>query len=136
MPRGATSSPTAPWDLPPGRAARTRLTNGLGRYEQALAAAEAACEYPQELGFSTWALAELIEAAEALYREAADRLGRTLLRAELARARLLYGEWLRREGRRVDAREQLREAHGQFTAMGADGFAERARPRKELPHAL
>jgi ATP/maltotriose-dependent transcriptional regulator MalT len=67
------------------------------------------------------------EAAELLYREAIDRLGRTQLRPELARARLLYGEWLRREGRRVDAREQLRTAHHLFLAIGMEAFAERAR---------
>jgi DNA-binding NarL/FixJ family response regulator len=49
------------------------------------------------------------------------------MRVELARAQLLYGEWLRREGRRVDARTQLRAAHDAFAAMGADAFAERAR---------
>lgn len=65
--------------------------------------------------------------AEPLYREALDRLGRTQLRPELARARLLYGEWLRRETRRADAREQLRDAHETFVNMGADAFAERAR---------
>jgi len=67
------------------------------------------------------------EAAEACYREAIDRLGRTQLRPELARAHLLYGEWLRREGRRADARLQLRTAHEMLTAMGAEAFAERAR---------
>jgi DNA-binding CsgD family transcriptional regulator len=67
------------------------------------------------------------EAAERLYREAIDRLGRTRIRVALARAHLLYGEWLRRARRRVDARDQLRIAHGMFVAMGAEGFGERAR---------
>ena len=66
-------------------------------------------------------------AADDLYREAIDRLGRTRLRPELARAHLLYGEWLRREGRRVDAREQLRTAHEMLAAIGMEAFAERAR---------
>ena len=147
------------------------LYNGLGRYEDALAAAQQAGEHPEELRFSTWALVELIEAAarsgkaeraadalqrlsettrasgtdwalgiearsrallsdgeaaERLYREAIERLGRTRVRVELARAHLLYGEWLRRERRRLDAREQLRTAHEMFTAMGIEAFAERA----------
>ncbi|HEX4009716.1 MAG TPA: hypothetical protein VHX62_06895 [Solirubrobacteraceae bacterium] len=67
------------------------------------------------------------EAADDLYRSSIDHLGRTRLRAELARSHLLYGEWLRRESRRVDAREHLRTAHEMLTAMGIDGFAERAR---------
>jgi DNA-binding CsgD family transcriptional regulator len=67
------------------------------------------------------------EAAQRLYQEAVDRLGRTRLRPELARAHLLYGEWLRREHRRVDAREQLRAAYDQFTTIGMEAFAERAR---------
>jgi ATP/maltotriose-dependent transcriptional regulator MalT len=66
-------------------------------------------------------------AADDAYREATGRLSRTQLRTELARAHLLYGEWLRRQGRRVDAREQLRTAHDTFTAIGMEAFAERAR---------
>jgi DNA-binding CsgD family transcriptional regulator len=149
------------------------LCNGLGRYEQALAAARQGCEDPpQEFGFFTWSLVELVEAAvrsgqpdlasdaldrladmtrasgtdwalamearsrallstgdaaERLYREAIDRISRTTVRVELARTHLLYGEWLRREGRRVDARHQLRAAYQMLTAMGVDGFGERAR---------
>jgi DNA-binding CsgD family transcriptional regulator/tetratricopeptide (TPR) repeat protein len=152
--------------------ARAQLNNSLGRYEEALAAAEQASEHPEELLFSTWGLVELIESAarsgkrqraadalerltestracgtdwalgvearskallsdgevaDHLYREAIDRLGRTRVRGALARAHLLYGEWLRREHRRTDARQQLRIAHEMFVTMGAEGFAERAR---------
>jgi ATP/maltotriose-dependent transcriptional regulator MalT len=67
------------------------------------------------------------EAAERLYRESIARLGRTQVRAHLARAHLLYGEWLRRQRRRTDAREQLHTAHRMFETMGMDAFAERAR---------
>jgi DNA-binding CsgD family transcriptional regulator len=147
------------------------LYNGLGRYEDALAAARAASERREELQSPLW-LHELVEAAarsgepglaadaleelsgmtriigtdwalgiearsrallsenaaaERLYREAIDHLQRTEARVELARAHLLYGEWLRREGRRVDARAQLRTAHDQFTSIGSEAFAERAR---------
>jgi DNA-binding CsgD family transcriptional regulator len=148
------------------------LFNGLGRYDDALAAAEKAAEHPHELGLSTWVPTELIEAAmrsghpdrtakplkrlqeisrasgtdwalgvearsralvsegdaaDSLYREAIERLGRTRVRVALARAHLLYGEWLRREGRRNDSREQLRTAHHLYSGMGMAGFAERAR---------
>jgi ATP/maltotriose-dependent transcriptional regulator MalT len=147
------------------------LFNGLGRYEEALAAAEEANAHPYELGLSTWVPTELVEAAarsghperaaaamsrlqeisrasgtdwalgvearsralltegaeaEQLYREAIDRLGRTRIRVALARAHLLYGEWLRRDGRRKDAREQLRIAHQTYAEMGMEAFAERA----------
>jgi DNA-binding CsgD family transcriptional regulator len=146
--------------------------NGLGRYQEAVRAAQQATEDPGDLEVSIWALPELIEAAvrsgntrlagvaldrltattqpagtdfglgmearsrallsegaaaEGCYREAIDRLARTQLRPELARAHLLYGEWLRREGRRADARSQLRTAHELLAAMGAEAFAERAR---------
>ena len=66
-------------------------------------------------------------AADELYRHAIDRLSRTRLRPDLARAHLLYGEWLRREGRRIDARLHLRTAHDLLSAMGMEAFAERAR---------
>jgi DNA-binding CsgD family transcriptional regulator len=155
-----------------GEFAKAILFNGLGRYEQALAAAQRASDDTPQLFIASWALAELIEAAsrsgepqlgadalerltedagaagtdwgagvaarsrallseggkaERLYREAIERLGRTRLRPELARAYLLYGEWLRREHRRVDARAQLRTAHEMFSAIGMEAFEERAR---------
>ncbi len=65
--------------------------------------------------------------ADALYRESISRLGRIRVRTELARARLLYGEWLRRQRRRGEAREQLRAAHDMLEEMGMAAFAERAR---------
>jgi DNA-binding CsgD family transcriptional regulator len=146
--------------------------NGLGRYDDALAAAERAAEDPHGLGTPMWLLADLIEAAvrsgkaeraaaplerlaeiaeanatdwalgflarsramlsegetaERSYREALERLGRTRIRVALARTHLVYGEWLRREHRRVDAREQLRAAHEMLTQIGMEAFAERAR---------
>jgi DNA-binding CsgD family transcriptional regulator len=73
------------------------------------------------------ALLSEAESADSHHREAIARLTRTRLRTELARAHLLYGEWLRRENRRGDARTQLRTAHDQFTSIGMDAFAERAR---------
>jgi DNA-binding CsgD family transcriptional regulator len=148
------------------------LHNGLGRYEEALAAAQQAGEDTNASWWRNWGLVELIEAAarsgktelaadalgqlsqtnaasgtdwalgiearsrallsegegaEPLYREAIEALARTRVRVELARAHLLYGEWLRRERRRLDAREQLRIAHKLFTEFGMEAFAERAR---------
>ncbi|KUF18728.1 AAA family ATPase [Streptomyces silvensis] len=82
-----------------------------------------------------WAVAEWLQArallgheedCEALYREAIDRFARTRVRVLYARARLTYGEWLRREHRRAEARVELRAAHDMLSAMGARGFAERA----------
>jgi DNA-binding NarL/FixJ family response regulator len=73
------------------------------------------------------ALASDGAAADGFYRESVELLGRTQVRAQLARSRLLYGEWLRRERRRAEAREQLRTAHRMLEEMGMGAFAERAR---------
>jgi DNA-binding CsgD family transcriptional regulator len=67
------------------------------------------------------------DTAERLYLESIERLGRTRMRVDLARAHLLYGEWLRRARRRIDARAQLRMAHDMLESMGMEAFAERAR---------
>jgi DNA-binding CsgD family transcriptional regulator len=154
------------------RWARSVLLNGLGRYREAMVAAQEASDDTPELFVSVWAAIELLEAAsrcdehelangalerivaatavaktdwamaiaarsrallsegedcDRLYQEAIERLGRTRLRPELARAHLLYGEWLRRENRRVEARTELRTAHEQFIAVGMEAFGERAR---------
>ena len=74
----------------------------------------------------TRALVDHASDSDVLYREAIERLGRTRMRLELARAHLLYGEWLRRGRRRVDARPHLRTAHEAFASMGARAFADRA----------
>ena len=81
------------------------------------------------LGLAARSEALLVEdqRAEALFVSAIERLGRTRCRADLARAHLLYGEWLRRERRRVDPRGQLRTAHDLFSGFGMEAFAERAR---------
>jgi len=94
-----------------------------------LAARARACGTDWALGVEARSRALLSEgeAAERLYRTAIARLNRTRVRAELARAHLLYGEWLRRERRPGEARGQLRTAHGMLEAMGMEGFAERAR---------
>jgi DNA-binding CsgD family transcriptional regulator len=148
------------------------LANGLGRYDEALAAAASVDAFAAE-GFAIYptCLVELVEAAagsgaperaiepferlaettaatgtdwgagvrarsqalltkgaeaEALYREAIERLGRTRVRPQLARSHLVYGEWLRRQERRAEARDQLRLAHEMLTAMGVEAFADRA----------
>jgi DNA-binding CsgD family transcriptional regulator len=151
------------------------LYNGLGRYEDALAAVAPGERFNTE-GPAIWTLTELIEAAvrvgqpgrarsafehveettraagtdwalgiqarsrallsdgrdaEELYREAIERLGRSSIRVQLARTHLLYGEWLRRERRRVDARSELRTAYELFRGFGVDAFAERARRELE-----
>ena len=81
------------------------------------------------LGVQAWSRALLSDgqAAESLYREAIERLARSRIAVHLARAHLVYGEWLRRENRRVDAREHLRTAHEMFSGIGAEAFAERSR---------
>jgi ATP/maltotriose-dependent transcriptional regulator MalT len=87
------------------------------------------CETDWALGIESRARALLSDddEAEAMYAEALTRLSRTRLRIEHARTQLVYGEWLRRDGRRGEARAQLRSAHDTFTALGLEAFAERAR---------
>jgi len=106
-----------------------------GRREMAAAALTQLAERT-EASSTDWALGMLARsralhadgaAAEAAYQVAIERLSRTRVAVHLARAHLVYGEWLRREGRRVDAREQLRTAHTMLDRMGAAAFAERAR---------
>ncbi len=101
--------------------------------DEARRAVDALCEKTQASG-TAWArgvearsraLISEGDEADALYREAISLLGESRLGVESARAQLLYGEWLRRQNRRVDAREQLRAAHEAFAAMGAEPFAER-----------
>jgi DNA-binding CsgD family transcriptional regulator len=72
------------------------------------------------------------ESAERLHREAIERLAKTRRRPDLARAHLLYGEWLRRENRRIDARVQLRAAYDQFASIGMEAFADRARAELQV----
>jgi DNA-binding CsgD family transcriptional regulator len=72
-------------------------------------------------------MASVGDTARSCYLESIDRLGRTRMRAQLARTHLLYGEWLRREKQRSEARAHLRRAYQMLTAMGIEAFAERAR---------
>jgi DNA-binding CsgD family transcriptional regulator len=104
-------------------------TDALGRLSQTTAS----CGTDWALGVEARSRALLSnnEVAERLYREAIERLARVRVRVELARAHLLYGEWLRRERRRQDARKQLRTAHKLFTEFGMEAFAERARVELE-----
>ena len=103
-----------------------------GQPEEAAAALDRLSERTRASG-TEWALGiearcrALLSDDESLYRESVERLARSRAVVELARSRLLYGEWLRRENRRVHAREQLRAAHEMFSRMGAAAFAERAR---------
>ncbi|TML07257.1 MAG: LuxR family transcriptional regulator [Actinobacteria bacterium] len=103
-----------------------------GRPDEAAAALDRLSERTQASG-TEWALGiearcgALLRDDESLYRESVERLARSRAALELARSRLLYGEWLRRANRRADARELLRAAHDSFSSMGAEAFAERAR---------
>jgi len=103
-----------------------------GRPDEAATALDRLSERTRASG-TEWALGTearcraLLSDDESLYRESVERLARSRAAVELARSRLLYGEWLRRENRRADAREQLRAAHESFSRMGAEAFAERAR---------
>jgi DNA-binding CsgD family transcriptional regulator len=99
--------------------------SALARLKEATAAA--GTDWALGIEARSSALMSEGETAGSSYREAIARLGRTRLRPELGRAHLLYGEWLRREGRRVAAREQLRTAHEMLAAIGMEAFAERAR---------
>jgi DNA-binding CsgD family transcriptional regulator len=107
------------------RTGQTRLAaDALGRLAEATSIGQT--DWGQGIYARSRALLSEGADAERWYREAADRLGRIGFRSELARAHLLYGEWLRREGRRTDARAQLRAAHDMFSDIGMQAFAERA----------
>jgi DNA-binding CsgD family transcriptional regulator len=103
-----------------------------GRQDEAAAALDRLSERTRPSG-TEWALGiearchGLVSDDESPYRESIERLARSRAMLELARSRLLYGEWLRREHRRTEAREQLRRAHADFGRLGVEGFAERAR---------
>jgi DNA-binding CsgD family transcriptional regulator len=110
-------------------AARTGRPDLATEAHERLAASARAGGTPWALGIlaRSSALLAAHSAAESLYREAIDHLGHTRIRVELARAHLLFGEWLRRENRRQEARAPLRTAYEMLTSAGADAFADRAR---------
>jgi DNA-binding NarL/FixJ family response regulator len=120
-----------PWALTELIEAATRTARpdlAAGALERVMAAtAPSSTDWGRGMQARCRALLSKGESAERLHREAIERLARTRRRPELARAHLLYGEWLRRENRRVDARVQLRAAHDEFVSMGMAAFAERAR---------
>jgi DNA-binding CsgD family transcriptional regulator len=119
------------WILPElvEAAVRAGLTEAAAKADDRLAEVTSVCDTDWARGIRARSRALLSEGetAERLYRESIRSLSRTRLRVDLARAHLLYGEWLRRERRRGDAREQLRTALGMLDAIGMAGFAERAR---------
>lgn len=119
------------WVLPELVEAAARLDDLPGAQDALAQLAEttqpAANDFALGIEARCRALVSIGADAEDAYHEAIERLGRTKLRPELARAHLLFGEWLRREGRRVDARVQLRAAHNIFSMIGMEAFAERTR---------
>ena len=132
--RQATINPDEVWTSAYGAvelieaAVRTGATETAATHLERLTIATQASATPFALGLAARCRALLSEgeAAERLYREAIDALRSTRVRVDLARAHLLYGEWLRRERRRLEAREQLRTAQDLFTDMGLEAFAARA----------
>ena len=102
-----------------------RAADAMGRLEEMTHASDT--DWGAGLRARSQALLGGDDAAEARYREAIERLGRTRIRPQLARAHLVYGEWLRQRSRRVDARRELLRAFEMFTGMGMDAFSERAR---------
>ena len=123
--------PTSGWALPELIEAATRTGKTRLAREALERLAEATSVGDSDWGLGIYARSRALlsegQAADELYREAIERLSCTAVRTELARAHLLYGEWLRREHRRVDARAQLRAAHDLLTSIGMEAFAERAR---------
>jgi DNA-binding NarL/FixJ family response regulator len=121
----------SPWALTELIEAAVRTATprvAAGALERLMAAtAPSSTDWGRGIQARCQALVSKGESAERLHREAIERLARTRRRPDLARAHLLYGEWLRRENRRVDSRVQLRAAHDQFVSIGMEAFGERAR---------